>query len=445
VTRVAIYGNNLNQGYFLARSLHELGVRATLFCPSYEYAQERHDWWTASDIDGSLVRYAPLFPPGCGGTPSSDPEIRRVYDEIAAYDVLVMAENGPAVFSDLGGGPARVFLSLGFDLQNTPFLLKRHLYSRHTWQPLREVVVNTFSGHFGAPLLVPQRCRAVCGVLRSYATLQRRQRKGLRQADALVIAPHQEPLARRLSLDPGKVRYLPMPMDTRVLQEVDRTASDALARRYAAFENVFFHPTRQFFLRTTDDPYKKDNYKLLEGYADYRSRSTKRSRLLLVRKGDAADLEEADRIIHRLGLNESVEWLPEMPNRELRAFYTMRNVIVCDQFSPNLAVLGNIGREASFFGRLLITSFRAFNTRLYGADIPAHVLPAETAGEVARAMLAVDDLSDECRAGLEQGASRWFQRHHANAAAVPKWIRLFEDLVAQRSVRSAGRPSSRVT
>ena len=421
---VAFYGNNLNFGYFFVRMLRRAGLRATLICPDYRYEQERHDWWTDDALRSEWVYPVPSVPIGRPVPLRWLSVVRKLYGDFRSHDVLILAEEGPAVFSELREGPAKVFLALGFDLTHLPFYLRHYLSVA--------AGARFYAGHL--KWAARGDARALYEILRSFdrfprelprrAMIQKRQRIGLRQCDRIVCGPHHAELLGRAGLDRDKVRFLPLPMDTDVLADVDGRLAGRLEEQYADCDLVFFHPTRHYFLREDSDVFLKGNDKLLYAFARFIRRTEKRVKLLLVRKGREHDIREAGRLIAELDMEHAVEWLPEMPNKKLRAYYTLRRVVVCDQYSPRLAVLGNIGREASYFGRPLITAFRPWNRLRYGDDVPEHVFAAETADDILEAMEAVAALTPDEREDLRRAACAWFGRNHAQESVLEGWIDL---------------------
>jgi hypothetical protein len=261
-----------------------------------------------------------------------------------------------------------------------------------------------------------------------YLRMQNRQRAGLRACDALVCWPYQKPILQTLRLDERRVRCIPLPMDCDVLGEVDQAFARELQGQFGDDELLLFHPTRQWHLAGGGDIYTKDNLELIRGFDRFLNESPCRARLLLVRKGGTADIAAAERLIAELGRERWIQWIPEMPNKRLRSYYTLPNAVVCDQFSPNLAMLGNVGREASYFGRLLVTAFRPSNSELYGPDMPPHVFPAEKETEVALALNKISKMSAAERAERGAEGRRWFDRQHAAAAVLPKWLALIDEV-----------------
>jgi hypothetical protein len=422
--KAAFYGNNLNFGYFFVRMLRQRGLDATLICPEYRYEQEQHQWWTDEAIEADWVYPVPSVPVGRLFPLKSLEVVRELYRRFESYDVLLLMEEGPALFSELPTGPAKIFVSQGFDLTHLPFYLSHYLSLARALRFYAENFKWAARGDL----------RALYSILRSLdrfprevprrAAIQRRQRRGLTQCAWSVCGPQHVRLVDKIGLDRDTVRFLPLPMDTDVLAEVDEKAVARLRRDYAGYDLVFFHPTRHYYLREDNDIFLKDNDKLLDAYACFLREAKKPVKLLLVRKGREHDLRQSERLVAELQIEDAVEWLPEMPNKTLRAFYQLPQSIVCDQFSPHLAVLGNIGREASYFGRPLITAFRSWNELRYGEDLPEHVFPAQTRDEILAAMRTLAAMTPDQRESLSQAGTAWFFRNHAQQNVMNRWIEL---------------------
>jgi hypothetical protein len=422
--RVAVFGNNLNQGFFLARFLRESGVEADLFFRDYSNAQERPEWWLAAGADDRLIRRFRLDWSMAAGwlRPCEHAEVQQAYAAARSYDILQLSEEGPALFDGLKGGPAKVFRPLGADLRVLPFLAGMRLgeLPRDALGALRA----------GRPGLAYAAALRLMEGLR----LQRRQRAGLRSCEAVLSGTGaDERLHGRLGLDPGRVRYLPMPMDPAAYSDADGSLAAGLRRRYADVDLLLLHPARQFHLALDGNRFLKDNDKLLRAYAAFARGASRRTRLLLVAKGREEDLAESRRLVSELGLGERTEWLPEMPNRELRAYYGLEQVVVCDQFNPNLAFLGNVGREAALFGRPLVTAFRESWARpVFGDDLPPHVLAAESEAEILAVLRRLDSPEGESLRRRAARARSWFDRHLHKDRVMPRYVELFKGLLSAR-------------
>ncbi|MCS7047886.1 MAG: glycosyltransferase [Verrucomicrobiae bacterium] len=395
--RVMMYGNNLNMGDFIVSAFRRRGVAATLLQVGQPVGQESRAWWTDRVEEGTMVFEVENEPIHWGRPQklTTHRAIGQLYEQAKDASVIMMMENGPALFSELVNVP-KVFLSQGADLQILPFKL--------------------FVDHHPT-IIFSKLCRQpgkLFSWLRDFAHdagLQFRQRRGLRQCAAIICLPHQQVLLKRLGLLNKPVYYCNFPMDPTLLQEWDRDFEEQLRRRYRDHDLIFFHPTRHFYLRTNNDAYLKDNDKLLRAFARFMSTTSKSCRLILIEKGRPADLAHSRELVETLHLRDYVDWLPDMPNKKLRAIFMLDRVVVCDQFSPRLAVLGNIGRETTYYGRPLITAFGDWNRLLYGNDWPPHVFPAESEDAILQAMQRVAAAPAEWWKQLQIVARAWFDRH----------------------------------
>ena len=222
-------------------------------------------------------------------------------------------------------------------------------------------------------------------------------------------------------------------MDIENLKQADHRFVKRLRKKYADRELVFFHPSRQLFLKRNrhSDRFNKRNDTLLHGYARYLSRADKKTVLVLVEKGPDEDIAAAKRLIGNLGIGDHVEWIPEMSNKKLRAYYLLDQTVVCGYFNKHIQRLSNVGREASFYGRPLITGYGDFHRLLYGDDQPPHVFPAVTAGQVLDAMTRLAAMSPEDRRAMGEAATAWFMRHHTFEAVLPRYIEMFEKVLRE--------------
>jgi len=230
-------------------------------------------------------------------------------------------------------------------------------------------------------------------------------------------------LLENLRLDLRKVSYLTFPIDEKIYEEQDETVLDVLRAKYREFDLVFFHPARQFFLKLDGNRFMKDNDKLFMAFARFISRTNLRVKLIALEKGREQDLQRARQLVKDLDLENHVEWLPEMENIRLRAYYKLDNLVVCDQYNPNIAMLGSIGRESSFFGKLLITGYREWNQRLlYGGDIPPHIYPATSDKQIFDAMMAISQIEREQVAKIGVEARAWYKRNLHSDIIIPKYV-----------------------
>jgi len=436
--RVAVYGNDLNCGYVLAKALRSQGCDACLFNIDYKRGQDKHHWWSTTPPEPELIKDFISVDITLTGKLIDQPATQVIYKEARKYDVLLIAEDGPAVFSELQG-PTKVFLSYGYDLQNLPFMLHEQFcfraMGRATKLALGEELQAITKLDIHVPGRIVLRLRRTGWRFGKVRRLQARQRLGLKQCDRLICAPSRLVLIDKLNLDRSRVRHLPMQMDYSQLLEIDNEDRREAERVCSKFDFVFLHPTRQMFLRLDGDQYLKDNHKLIKAYAGFVKNQEANVKLMMVRKGREQDIQRMEELILQFGLGDKVDWIDEMPGRKLRAYFAQANVVVCDQYNSRLGNLGSIGREASFFGRPLISNFADWNRLYYGDDLPSHVFNAETAECIEQAMRRIVSLSPSALLEMQRGAESWLRRWHCSKASIRRW----SDTLHEAAVEASGR------
>lgn len=433
--RVAIYGNNLDTGYRLVRFLRAHGIAAKLFCRRYHYDQDVHRWWDDEAPDPELAEFLQLddFPAGTLKPMRRVPAIADLYRKAAAYDVLILSEDGPAIFSAMNGVP-RLFLSYGADLQVLPVLIG----TQWTVAQSARALIEAWAGKISNPRWSAfGRARTqLVSELHSLVRLgmtQARQRAGIADADRVVCFPYQKAHAAALGVPEHRfVTDLPIPMDAELLSTCKPAGIEAMLERLSGYRLVFFHPTRQFYLPIHGTRFLKGNDRLIRAFARFaRKRAPHGSRLVLVRKGQAQDIAESERLIRGLGIEGLCEWVPEMENKQLRAVMALPNVVVCDQFDERIAAIGNIGRESCFFGRILITALSELNATAF-TTLPPNLVSATTEDDITTALETVYDLPEARRAELCASAKAWFSEHLDWRRVVPRYVDLLQDMAQSR-------------
>lgn len=420
--RVGFYGNNLNYGDNFVRKLRAEGIDASLWLPPATSGQDHPKWWASEEHRPWIHEVPGAVDPWSLVPLPLRPAVRTLYAEAAQLDVLVFMEEAPALFAGFDAIP-KVLLSQGRDILDLPFLVPDRWLAR-TRRDLRALKVADAPSVTGVAL----------ARLARWSVMRSRQRRGIRECEAVVLLPFQEPFVERLRLDPAKVHYMQFVLDADVLHTADATFSHSLEERYGDLDVLFFHPTRHH----TDhgDGLPKDNHKLVEAFAGFCKTSDARARLVMVEKGAAESIATSRRIIAANGITDRVDWVPEMTHVQLRSFYGLSNVVVCDQFNPDICSLGNIGRECGFFGIPLITSAKADLTVLYHSDIPPHIASADTISSIVAGMRHFSVLSTSERESLATATRSWSERNMSPRALMPKYIELLEATARTRVARS---------
>lgn len=425
--RVAVFGNNLNQGYDIAELLVEQGIQAKVFDEQREFAQDTHTWYRTEPRNEDLIEHcaitqAELTAPG---ELSSWASIAPIYEKAADYDLLILREYGPALFSELHG-PKKVFWPIGGDLQDLPFLARA--CGPRPWEKYSSINQKEFN--------FPEQSQGDSEPMEPYEeprdwwarNMQERQRRGLGQCHCWIVAGYQFPLAQRLRYPTERLRSMPFFIHFDLRNDVDKPLKRHLHKKYADLDMVLFHPTRQLYVEG-DTPWFKDNHKLFLAYHEFLKQATITSKLIAIDKGREEDLNRSRQLIHHLGIQDHVEWISELPNRELRAWYTLDNVVVCDQFSPSLPTMGTIGREATLFERPLITSYDASNNLVHGRDWPPNVFHAVSVPEILDALCYLQSCPPLEQKQMVRETRAWCQRFLTKEACGKRLVKLLYEVM----------------
>ena len=431
--KIAIYGNNLNQGYWLARNFRKHGCHAVVITPPYLYDQEYHAWWSNSPLDQSLIRKIDVSDLEMRSLDPlrKNPKIVEVYDEFKDYDILFLVEDGPAFFSELNG-PVKVFRAAGDDLQAIPFYHKLHCRPRIFIDALKRGFTFHRHGVWALWRNLKGEWDVAADTCARHRVYQDRQRAGLRQCAALLTPPDLEHFIRKLGLDHIPRHYISWPMDVENLEEEDADFTMELEERYRDVDVILFHPSRIFFLMDDGDVFKKGNDKLIRAYAQYLRKTRKNVRLVLIEKGRDQDIAEAKRLEAELGLQEKIDWIPELPNIKMRSYYKHPNTVVCGYFEKHIQRMSNSGREATFYGNPLVTGFGDFQRVFYGDDMPPNVIPAIQPYEIVDGLVRLEEMSTGDRQRLRDETRAWFYRHLTFEAVMPRYLELFERLINEQ-------------
>lgn len=434
--RVAVYGNMLNMGYFMTKLLVGQGVDACYFFDDSPIAQNHPNWFLKDAKDPPWMRRFPALQdyPYQPQPLTSVPDIARLYEEVSRFDVLLYCSDGPAIFSELQGIP-RVLWALGFDLQNLPLMVENLYWAelRRQWSVDWQYV---FKGHPGRLLLMLRKLLDSRLVVSSRLHLvQQRQRMGLQQCCRFIIYPYQEPYLRRLQLDARRSVYIPALIDTSACSQVEQADVQAIEQEFRDVDMLLVHPTRMLYLKLDDDGFAKDNHKLVEGYAQFLKQTRLRTKLVMIRKGRAQDLEHMQGLVRRLGLEDAVVWKDEMPSRVLRAWYQIDKAVICDQFGTD--GIGSIGREASFAGRPLVSAWTDASLPLFRHERPPHLLPAMSSEAVYQALRKLEATWPDRQRLYSEPAKLWFERQQSDRALMPRYIEVLRDALAESKARGS--------
>jgi glycosyltransferase involved in cell wall biosynthesis len=207
--------------------------------------------------------------------------------------------------------------------------------------------------------------------------------------------------ARRLKIARDRTTFLPHAFDDQKLVRFGATADVAnpLSKRV-----TFLTPARQHWV-DNDPGWAKGNDRVFAALRRVKD-SGRTCVLRAVAWGN--DLAASRARIAELGIEDMIEWLPEMKKRELWQEYLGSDAVI-DQFV--VPAFGGITFEALSLAKRVITYVDLKTASEFFGEAPP-VLPCFTTDEIAEAMLRIiDDPSDLARIG--EASRKWTQRYHS--------------------------------
>lgn len=376
---------------------------------------QNYPWWEHSDLSAEglppWVHYRRVS--------ANDFLMRRsrfktMSTEFARCDVALVTSWGP-ILAQAASVP-HVFYSYGGDLM-----------AAHTSRELKE----------GFRRLIARKRPGIRPTL-----LGLRQRRALRDSTdviAIMMGWQIESYVRPLGLIDKMVR-------TRLPWKVDDYEAKPIAdlvRKYDQYDLVFFMLARHSWRSIWSD--LKGNDKFIKAFAAFVKERSGNFKLICVEKGP--DVGDSKSLIEKLGIGAYVEWVPEMNKDGMRAYYSLPNAVVVDQFWHDQWYLrypadvayprigfGSGSIEALCAKRPLITVF--FDREFYdGAEPP--ILSAFTIPEIRARLHEVVDMGENGRRAMANQGYAFVKRFHDWSGVTDKYISLLED-----TVRSHRGPSS---
>lgn len=208
--------------------------------------------------------------------------------------------------------------------------------------------------------------------------------------------------ANRLGIETQRLVFLPHAFDSDKLGQFADSYSGEQPN--CAGPCVFFSPSRQDW-QDGDPSWAKGNDRFFRAAAKMQENGAD-FMIFLVAWG--RHLAASRTLIHELGLEPRVQWLPPMRKQELWQQY-MKSHCVVDQFL--IPAIGGVTFEAMALGRRVITAMHAEQTRrFFGETPPVHA--ATTEEEIVTCMQDVlRDINDN--AGLGRENRCWIARYHS--------------------------------
>ena len=213
--------------------------------------------------------------------------------------------------------------------------------------------------------------------------------------------------------------FVPHPIDEQKYSPGDSTLRAELAAGGA--ELVLFSPARH-------DWDEKGNDLMLRGFADLMHRGHPGAVLVLSSWGK--EIARSKGLIHELGCDRNVRWLPPLTKERLLDAYRAADVVL-DQFL--IGTFGGIAPEAMAVGKPVVMAFDPHVHEWCYPELPP-ILPARTTNEIAAQLRRLAEDGQE-RVRLGQAGRRWIERHHGWRLVVGRQLAIYDEI---KELREAG-------
>ncbi|MFL5482617.1 MAG: hypothetical protein ACJ8AK_10555 [Gemmatimonadaceae bacterium] len=397
----------------MTRFLRAKGIDAEMFLDDSSPGGQNYPWWEHASLSpDNLPEWIHYRRVSERDYLLKSQAFRKLSSEFARGDIALLTAWGPILAS--AAGIPHVFYSYGGDLM-----------AAHTRRELTEGVRRVIGGK--RPGIRP-------------TLLGMRQRKALQESTdvvAIMMGWQIENYVRPLGLI-GKMARTRLPWR---VDDYEANPVAELVRKYDSFDVVFFMLTRHSWRSLWSD--LKGNDKFIRAFAAFVHQRPGNFKLICIDKGP--DVEASRQLISRLGIERYVEWIPEMNKDGMRAYYSLPNGVVVDQFwhdewyrrypadegYPRIG-FGSGSIEALCARRPLITVF--FDREFYdGAEPP--ILKAFTVPEIHARLREAVDMGPERRRELGERGHAFVRRYHDWSVVTDRYIALLEETMRKRGRR----------
>jgi hypothetical protein len=408
--KVHLYGNTLNNAYNLCIFLRRKGIQAEMFLDNSSTFQQDFPWWEDKELSGSnlpdWIHYYKVKPNFL--FPQS--ELKRLISDFSNCDVALVGGWGPIIAK--WANVPYLFHSHGGDLNITSYSENLIGFARNILR-----------------LKKPQGLKSF--LLHAYL-----QKAAILNADRLGIYMGYQvnPYVKKLGLL-HKMTKLRLAWD---VEKYNIPEDKTLSEKYKKYEIVYFMFSRHSWKSVWND--LKGNDKFIRAFGRFIRERTPNVLLVMIEKGN--DIEESKKLIADLNLESKVEWVKEMDKDGIRAFNSLQNVIVVDQFwhdkwyirypsdkvKPRIA-FGSGSIEALSAARPLITVF--FDEDFYDGNHPP-ILSAFTEDQIYNRLLESYDMGAAGRKKMGIEGYEFVKKYHGWQNAIELHIGVLREILQAR-------------
>lgn len=411
--KVHLYGNTLNNSYNLTQFLRAKGIEAEMFLDNASPSAQDYPWWEDSNLTKDTlpdwIHYYPIKPnfhfPG--------KKFKALIEDFSKCDIALVCGFGPIIAQK--AKIPYLFFSYGSDLNITAF-----------WENLKAAFYNVLS--FKKPK----------GII-SLFLYSHLQKKALMNADRLAINMGYQVnnYLKPLGVD-HKVLRMRLAWDT---EKYKIPPNPELTEKYKDYEVIYFMQARHTWKSIWND--WKGNDKFIKAFAAFVKDIKPNVRLVMINKGP--DLKESKELIKELEIESYVEWVEEMNKDGIRAYNSIPNVVIVDQFWHDkwfVKFPGDIERPAMGFGsgsveamsagKPLITAF--FDEDFYDGESPP-ILSAFTTEEIYHRLVESIEIGEEGRRKLGTEGQVFVKKYHNWEIVTNLYIQGLVDILADKKFK----------
>ncbi|HIA12306.1 MAG TPA: glycosyltransferase family 1 protein [Flavobacteriales bacterium] len=220
------------------------------------------------------------------------------------------------------------------------------------------------------------------------------------------------------------------------IQKYEKNDDPELKKNYSEVDLVYFMPTRHVWQTLWEHDFCKGNDKFIRAFAKFVKDDKPNVKLICVKKGP--DVSVSMKLISDLEIEEYVEWIDEMNKDGIRAYNSLDNIIIVDQFGhddwkqrwPNNREFGigfsAIGYEAMSARNVLISTFT--DLQFYDNTAPP-VFMAFSEDEIYVKLVETLKLSAEERKTVGEKGFEFFHKYHNWESTTDNFIRQLENIL----------------
>ncbi len=392
--KVHLYGNTLNNAYNLTQFLRAKAVDAEMFIDRSSPAEQDYPWWEDRDLSPSNLPEWIHFYDTRPFFPAPNKLTRKMIEHFGQCDVALVCGFGP-ILAMKARVPFVVY-GIGSDLNGLAIDVE---------------VMSILRSHM--PAL--RRLRRLAKLL-TYSQLQKTAI--LDAADkVLVLMGYQvNSIINKYGLA-WKTSKARLAWDT---EKYAAPVDHGLYERYRSYDLLFFMISRHSWRSVWDDI--KGNDKFIRAFARFMKGGGSRPNVRLITIDKGGDVSASRRLIHDLGIEDHVEWVGEMNKDGVRAFESLPNCVVVDQFWHDewyrrfpedrerpVIGFGSGSIEALSAGRPLITTFS--DEAFYDGNAPP-ILSAFSEDDIYRRLVEVHGMTAAQRHTMGEAGRAFVYRWH---------------------------------